>query len=140
MQFRPARTIIIFVFIAGIIAFFSPGSAFFIILAAITVFLINRLPDARERDFIRRIFLWGFALRVLLVLLSMAFALYKGNIMNFHIKYGCPDYGTPYLFDDSAYYTLRALYTSLHWKGVPLSTWTLEYVVNNRDYGYPGFV
>jgi len=140
MQSNSIRNGIVFGIIVTATAFFSRGSAFFIILAAMTVFLINRLPAARERDFIRRIFLWGFTLRVLFVLLSMAFAVYKGNIMNFHIKYGCPDYGTPYLFDDSAYYTLRALYTSLHWKGVPLSTWTLEYVVNNREYGYTGFV
>ena len=140
MQFRPIQTIIIFGFIAVIMAFFSPGSAFFIILAAMTVFLINRLPEARERNFIRRIFLWGFGLRVLFVLLSMALAVYKGNVMNYHLSYGCPDYGTPYLFDDSAYYTLRALYTSLYWKGIPLSMWTLEHVVANRNYGYTGFI
>lgn len=143
---RIGRTVvsIIFGLIIGILACFSRGSVFFILLALVTVYFIKRLPEERERNFILRIFLFGFGLRVLFVLLTVALAVYRGNIVDYHAAYQNPDcvisYATPDLFDDSAYYTLRALYTSLYWKGVPLGMWTLEHVVANREYGFSGFV
>jgi len=130
--------------ISGLILFFSPGSVFFIALTIITVFIINRILHKKERDFILKLFLWGFGLRVFCVLLTMACLIHGGHILNYgtsisYIGRDYPDVSTPYIFDDEGYYTLRGQITNMYWSDKPLSDITITGIVQNQ-YGFTSFV
>ncbi len=84
-----------------------------------------------------RLFTWALGIRVLLVLLVSLCTIFNGHILNY-AYYGCPSYNTPYLLDDSGYYTLRGLFTAMYWQGAPLNQKTIEDIVTNT-YGATGF-
>ena len=124
--------------IFGILSFFSPGSFFILILAAASIFFICRIPDRSERDFILFIFLAGLIIRIALVLVAMSWAVFKGHILDY-VTSGCPAYNTPYILDDSGYYTLRSWFTNMHWSGISMSEFTVKGFVKNT-YGFSGFI
>jgi len=130
--------------IFGAISFFSPGSLFFIALALTTVFIINRISDKKERDFILKLFLWGFALRIFCMLLINVGLIYGGHVLNYgtdpsYAGRDYPDFSTPYLFDDEGYYTLRGQFTNMYLSGKPLSDSTITGLVRN-EYGFTSFI
>lgn len=125
-------------FTLGVLLFFSPGSLAFIFLAIIIILLINKISDEKERGFIKTIFMLGLGARIFFVLITMGWAIFNNNILNYAWR-SCPDYSTPYIIDDSGYYTLRGLFTNMHWLGMPLSAYTINAVVMN-SYGFSGFI
>lgn len=122
----------------GTAIYFSLGAIFIFVLAFSTILLIKHISDEKERDFIIRIFLFAFGIRIFLSLGSMFWAISTGNILNYVYR-TFPDYSTPYIFDDSGYYTLRGQFISLYWLGVPLSHDTVGTMVKS-SYGLNGFI
>lgn len=130
--------------VLGIVLFFSPGSLFFIFLTFVTVVLINRITDKKEKNFILKLFLWGFGARIFFALLLALCLIYGGRVLNYgtsssYLGRNYPNFSTPYLFDDEGYYTLRAQYTNMHWFNKPLSDITIEGIIQN-EYGFTSFV
>lgn len=123
---------------AGALSALSPGSVFFIILAAVTVFFLGRgRKSEAERRFLVTLFISAFVLRVIFSLLLMGGATFSGHTLN----YAChtaPDYTTPYVFDDSGYYTLRGQFISMHLQGLPLNKKTISDFITIA-YGANGF-
>lgn len=123
--------------IAGLISF-SPGSLFILILAVGAVFFIFRLPNKSERNFILFIFLAGLGSRIAFSLLAIFWSAVSGQMMDYAV-YGGLDYSTPYIIGDSAYYTLRAIFTSMYWLGKPIAPLIWEKVIA-PSYGLNGFI
>ena len=123
---------------AGILLACSPGSIFFIILAVVTVCLIRRgCKDPNERKFLVTLFILAFVLRIIFSLLLMGGATFSGHILNY-ASYPAPDYSTPYIFDDSGYYTLRGQFIGMHLLGLPLNKKVISDFVT-ITYGASGF-
>jgi hypothetical protein len=125
--------------IAAILLSFSPGSFFILVLTVGVAFLICQFSDRRERNFILAVFLAGLGIRIGATLLASSWSIFSGHILNYAAHNACPDYSTPYIFDDSGYYTLRALFTSMYWQGEPMSEYAVEAIVQNA-YGLSGFI
>lgn len=123
---------------SGILLFFSPGTVFMLILAVGTVFFIRRISDQEERRFILVIFTAGLGIRMLLTVLTMLFCAFSGRLLNY-ASLGLPNYNAPYLLDDCGYYTLRSLFTSMYWSGVPFSPSAIKGIIN-LEYGSSGFI
>ena len=124
--------------IAGVLMACSPGSVFFIFLAAITVYFIRRgCKDPKECKFLVSLFISAFVLRIMFSLLLMGSATFSGRILNY-ASYPAPDYSTPYIFDDSGYYTLRGQFIGMHLSGLPLSKKVISDFVT-LAYGANGF-
>lgn len=125
--------------ILGLISFFAPGSLFIFFIFAVSLIVLGRFYDKEESKFVLLLFSAAFILRAVFVFLIAFFSIVAGHITNYALSADCPDYSAPYLFADSGYYTLRALFTKMYWLGEPLSINTIkEYVTIN--YGSSGFV
>ena len=123
---------------AGILMACSPGSIFFIILAAVTVYLVKRrCKESQERKFLVSLFISAFMLRIVFSLLLMGSATFSGRILNY-ASYPAPDYSTPYIFDDSGYYTLRGQFIGMYLLGLPLTKKVISDFVT-ITYGASGF-
>lgn len=134
------KALIILGTLLGLVLFFSPGSLFILLfLVPISLFFINRISNISERRFLLYLFAIGLGTRIAMVLFTMFFAIISGHILSY-ASLGCPNYSTPYLIDDSGYYTLRSLFTSMYWMNIPLDSYTLNYIIDNPyDYGYTGY-
>lgn len=130
--------VILLGFILGLLLFFSPGSVFIFSVALLVLFFINRIGENDERRFLSLLFSIALSSRIIVSLLSMFIAIYIGKILNYaHMGY--PDYSTPYLVDDSGYYTLRGLFNSMYWLNKPMHPITIEAMVTN-PYGATGYI
>jgi len=124
--------------ILGFFLTFSPGGLFIIFLAFITILFIRRIPDSYERNFILKLFIFALLARFFFSLVTMYLATFTDKILNY-TSLGSPNYSTPYIIDDSGYYTLRAIFTADYWMGKPLDWYTREAIVKNA-YGFSGFI
>lgn len=138
IQINRIYTAVIVGAILAVLISFSPGSFFILMVTIGTALFICRFSNKSERNFILIIFLTGLGLRVIFTSLMLSYSIFGGHMLSY-TSMGFPDYSTPYIFGDSGYYTLRALFTSMYWLGEPIYQHIVEYSVK-ASYGFSGFL
>lgn len=89
----------------GFLSFFSPGSLFIFIFSLFVIILIRQFSMEEERRFLTLLFIWGFILRIFLVLLLQFVLVLKGRWFVDINGFGGI---STFFFGDDAYYTLRS--------------------------------
>lgn len=119
--------------LSGLLLFFSPGSFSLILIILLLVSWLYK-KDIKDINFIVRLFLSAFALRVVLLAVVSIVSILSGKVLSYP---GYPGF-TPALIGDSAYYTLRGYWMALDWKGIGLSERVLRSAYN-PIYGWHGY-
>ncbi len=130
---RRSNDIALLLCVALLFAMVSPGGMFIVAIVGLS---FARLLHARSSDtiFLRNLFLASFTIRAVLLVLISVVLIIAGRILTY------PDYPgwAPNLIGDASYYTLRAYWMSLDWRGFDLSDKVLLSTYN-PIYGWNGY-
>lgn len=133
---RNKKMFLILILFFALLATFSPGSLFGVLIILSIIFIIQFIADEKEKIFLRNIFISGITLRIILLLSVQFILIFKKHWMYLGIE------GIPALFGDAGMNTIVPWWYAQYVMGKPLSDYGFGAVFTGSfvDYGRTGYL